>query len=87
MLAFTEVRVRRSIGWARLAYEQRANLPAKPPVVRRKSSLLVQPYLIPPIQAVKQPEPWKRMPADPRRSVYLPPRGSIAWSLLGQVMR
>jgi hypothetical protein len=82
MLAATERRRRPDWGWSKLAYEQWVKLP-KLRVVRRQ----VQPYLIPPIQAVKQPEPWKRMPADPRRSVYLPPRGSIAWSLLGQVMR
>jgi hypothetical protein len=82
MLALTERRRRPEWGWSKLAYEQGVKRPNLR-VVRRR---LVQPYLIPPIEA-KQPEPWNRLPADPRRSVYLPPRGSIAWSLLGQVMR
>jgi hypothetical protein len=85
MLAATETRRRPDWGWAKLAYEQQR---LKLQKVRRRSRVLTQPYLIPPIHvAVKPPEPWNRLPADPRRSVYLPPVGSVAWSLLGQVIR
>jgi hypothetical protein len=81
MLAVTERRRRPEWGWSKLAYEQREA--AKPSVV--VTAQLELPMERPTLRLVHRAVIVKG--TDPRRSVYLPPVGSMAWSLLGAVRR